>query len=138
MQVNYLAIVSATLLSFIFSSLYYILLNKKVTAVRAEAAKETKAKAVDIRTTMTPNKIIIELARTFVLGIVLAYACLKLDVNAINQAVILAIWLWIGFPVVLLAGSVMHEHFPTKLAVIHAGDWLAKLLIFTTTFALWR
>jgi hypothetical protein len=138
MHVNYLAIVTATILSFIFSSVYYILLNKKVTAYRAEAAKQTKAKAVDIRTTMTPNKIIIEITRTFVLGLVLAYACGLLDITTFIQALLLTIWLWIGFPVVLLVGSVIHEHFPPKLAAIHAGDWLVKILIFTTITSSWR
>ncbi|MDB5183394.1 MAG: hypothetical protein JWO07_75 [Candidatus Saccharibacteria bacterium] len=138
MHVNYLAIASATVLSFIFSSVYYILLNKKVTAYRAAAAKEVKAKAVDIRTTMTPNKIIIEITRTFIMGLVLAYAVILLDITTPAQAAILSIWLWVGFPVVLLVGSVIHEHFSGKLAIIHAGDWLVKLLIFTIILSLWR
>lgn len=37
--------------------------------------------------------------------------------------------LWVGFPVVLLTSSVVHEKVRGKLAALHAGDWLAKLLI---------
>ena len=138
MHVNYLAIILGTVLSFLFSTIYYIVLNKQVTSIRAAAAKESKSKKVDVRTTMTPNKIIIELTRTFVLGLVLAYAVMLLGITSVTQAALLSLWLWIGFPVVLLVGSVIHEHFPEKLAVIHAGDWLVKLLIFTIIFSYWR
>lgn len=39
--------------------------------------------------------------------------------------------LWIGFPVLLLSGSVMWQNVPWMLAVIHAGDWFVKLLLMT-------
>ncbi len=41
----------------------------------------------------------------------------------------LGLTLWGAFPVVLLSGSVVHEKVPWRLAAIHAGDWLAKLLL---------
>jgi hypothetical protein len=137
MHVNYLAIILGTILSFLFSTLYYILLNKQVTESRAAAAKQIKSSKADIRTTTTPNKIIIELTRTFVLGLVLAYACGLLGITTLYQAALLSFWLWIGFPVVLLVGSVIHEHFAPRLAAIHAGDWLVKLLIFTIVLTFW-
>jgi hypothetical protein len=45
---------------------------------------------------------------------------------------------WIGFPVVLLAGSVQWENVPWRLAAIHAGDWLVKLLLVSCIVSLWR
>jgi hypothetical protein len=36
--------------------------------------------------------------------------------------------LWI-FPAAILLGSVVHEGVPPTLAGIHAGDWLAKLIL---------
>ena len=39
--------------------------------------------------------------------------------------------LWIGFPLTVLSGSVMWQNVPTELALIHAGDWLIKILIMT-------
>ena len=41
----------------------------------------------------------------------------------------LGLTLWGAFPVVLLSGSVVHEKVPWRLAAIHAGDWLVKLLL---------
>ncbi len=55
-----------------------------------------------------------------------------------SGAVQLGALLWIGFPVVLLVGSVIWENVPWKLAAIHAGDWLVKLLLVTIIVGLWR
>jgi hypothetical protein len=46
---------------------------------------------------------------------------------------LLGLALWIGFPFVLGTGAVIHERTPWKLAAIHAGDWLAKLLLVAGT-----
>jgi len=133
-HVQYWAIIVATILAVVFSAVYYFLLNKQVVALRATKLDKKE----DVRTTATPNKILIELVRTFVVALVIAYAVGLLNLLYINQAILLAFWLWIGFPVVLLVGSVIHEHFPARLAIIHAGDWLAKLLIFTIILTIWR
>ena len=138
MHINYIALVATTIITIAISALYYALLNKRVVAIRSEAAKDTKIKNADVRTTMTPNKLIVEFVRTFVTGLVIAYAIVLLDTHGFAAGLLLGIWLWLGFPVVLLTGSVIHEHFPQKLAAIHAGDWLIKILLFTVILTLWR
>jgi hypothetical protein len=50
----------------------------------------------------------------------------------------LGLVLWIGFPLVLLSGSVFHENVPSRLAALHAGDWLVKLLIIAVIFRMWH
>jgi hypothetical protein len=45
---------------------------------------------------------------------------------------LLGLALWVGFPLVLWVGAVIHENVPPKLAVLHAGDWLLKLLAVST------
>jgi hypothetical protein len=70
----------------------------------------------------------------YVLGHVLAL-CRAADWKA---AVRLGVWLWIGFPVVLLSGSVMWQNVPWALAAIHAGDWLVKILLITVIAGVWR
>lgn len=133
-HVSYTDIIIATIAAFLFSTVYYIILGKQVMKARAAYA----GKKEDVRTTMTPVKLVVEIVRTFVLGLFLAYAVAILNFLYLSQALLLAVWLWIAFPVVLLVGSVMHERFPVKLAIIHAGDWLAKLLIFCVILTLWR
>ncbi len=46
--------------------------------------------------------------------------------------------MWLGFPVILLSGSVIYEKVPWKLAASHAGDWLRKLLLIAIVVSLWR
>lgn len=134
MHISYSAIVVATIIVVLFSTLYYFLLNKQVVALRATKLNKKQ----DVRTIATPNKLIIEVVRTYILGLILAYAIAMLDVQQLAQSAMLSLWLWIGFPVVLFVGMVIHEHFPGRLAAIHMGDWLAKILIFTTIITLWK
>jgi hypothetical protein len=44
---------------------------------------------------------------------------------------------WI-FPAGILLGSVVHENVPPALVAIHAGDWLAKLLLMSVILGTWR
>jgi hypothetical protein len=39
---------------------------------------------------------------------------------------------------VLLTGSVIWEDVPRKLAAIHAGDWLVKLLAVAIVVSVWQ
>jgi hypothetical protein len=54
------------------------------------------------------------------------------------SAVKLGLWLWIGFPFMILVGSVLWDKVPWKLAAIHAGDWLVKLLVMAIILGVWR
>jgi len=40
--------------------------------------------------------------------------------------------------VIILTGSVLWENTPWKVAAIHAGDWLVKLLVISVIVTLWR
>jgi hypothetical protein len=53
-------------------------------------------------------------------------------------AALLGLALWIGIVVVLLTGSVYHEKVPVKLAAIHAGDWLLKLVVIAIIVGVWQ
>jgi len=82
-------------------------------------------------------KVVAELLRTLVLAYVLARLIALLRVGW-TGALRLGIWLWIGFPAVLLSGSVMWQNVPWRLAAIHAGDWLVKILLITVILSVWR
>lgn len=133
-HVNYWAIVVGALLVIVFSALYYFVLNRQVMALRSTKASEKD----DVRTKISLNNFLIEFVRTFALGLVVAYAVSLLEITQLHQAAVLALWLWVGFPVVIFTGLVLHEHFTGRLAAIHAGDWLGKLLILTILLTFWR
>jgi hypothetical protein len=66
-----------------------------------------------------------------------ALLCL-LEVVEWKRALNLGVWLWIGFPVVLLSGSVMWQNVPWMLTAIHAGGWLVKILLIAVMLGVWR
>ena len=86
---------------------------------------------------MPAGKLLIELVRCLVLAYVIARFMALLGVSGWMGAVHLGLFLWIGFPVILLTGSVLWENVPWKVAAIHAGDWLVKLLVIPIVVSVW-
>ena len=60
-----------------------------------------------------------------------------LGVSGWMGAVHLGLFLWIGFPLIILTGSVLWENIPWKVAAIHAGDWLVKMLVIPIIVSVW-
>jgi hypothetical protein len=82
-------------------------------------------------------KALFELLRTSVLAYVIARLMLRLNVTDWKDALGLGVWLWIGFPVILLTGSMLWQNVPWQPAAIHSGDWLIKLLLIPLWLTLW-
>lgn len=126
---NYLALVVVVLVAFVASSLWYspLLFGRQFLELSGV-------------TTAAPNaaKALCELLRTFVLALVIARLVLMLNIADWKGALRLGFLLWTGFPVVLLTGSMLWQNVPWKLAAIHSGDWLIKLVLIPVTVAVWR
>ncbi|MDQ6708944.1 MAG: DUF1761 domain-containing protein [Candidatus Dormibacteraeota bacterium] len=129
LHLNFLAILVATIAAFVFASAWYIGLARERARWSAAAATQSRPPAW-----MLP----VELLRTGVVALVVAGLASLLHLTAWVGAAQLALAMWIGFPVVLLSGSVIYENVSWQLAAIHAGDWLGKLLIVTIIVSLWR
>ncbi len=54
------------------------------------------------------------------------------------SGVLLGLIAWLGFPLPLLVGSVVHEGYSWRLAAVHLGDWLIKLILVGGIVAVWR
>lgn len=67
----------------------------------------------------------------------LAGLAAELDITDWIGALTLGLALWVGFPVVLWAGAIMWEKVPWRLAAIHAGDWLRKVLVIAVIVSVW-
>ena len=128
-ELNWLAIVAAAIVVFVVSTVYYI-----VFAARMVDLRQGNEDASGVQ----PWKIGVEIVRSLVLATVIAGVVVLLGITDVGGALQLGLALWIGFPVVLLVGSVIWENVDPALATIHAGDWLLKLLIVTAVVALWR
>jgi len=128
-HLNYLAIVVEAVLVFVFAAAYYIVLARQ----RAELSPAAPARS------RPPAWLLgLELFKSLVVAAVVAGLVAVAGIADLAGALKLGLALWVAFPVVLLVGSVTQENVPWKLATIHAGDWLAKLLIIAVIVSLWR
>jgi hypothetical protein len=125
---NVLAIVAATVVVFLVSSAFYIALAGRLAHLSPAWADTSSPPAW---------KIAQEPVRTLVTAVVVAGTARLLGIADLAGALQLAIALWVAFPAMLLAGSVVHENVPWQLAAVHAGDWLLKLVIITLVVSLW-
>jgi hypothetical protein len=126
---NYIAILVAAVASFVFAAVYYIVLARQRAELNPAVAATSRSQA---------SVMVFELLKGLVAASVVAGLAARLGIADWSGAVLLGIALWVAFPVLLLASSVFHENVPWKLAAIHAGDWLAKLLIIAVIVSLWR
>ncbi|MGA2764047.1 MAG: DUF1761 domain-containing protein [Spirochaetia bacterium] len=131
-NVNFLAVLVAAVAAFIVSIVWYIVFNK---ARMRLLGMDTGASSM--RGT-PPWKMLIEIARSFIVAYVLARIMAISGMTGLGEALKLGSLAWIGFPVMILAGSVQWEKVPWKLAAIHAGDWFLKLLVLTIILGVWR
>ncbi len=79
----------------------------------------------------------VELVRNLALTLAAAWLVSRMDVSTTAGGLGLGLVLWLGFPLVILSGSVFHERVPAGLAAIHLGDWLLKLLAIPTILTMW-
>lgn len=128
-DVDLLAILVAAIVVFVIGFTYYAVLGEQLAKVSdAAAAGERPA----------PWKMAVEFSRGLILAAVIAGLASEAEIDEWTGGLLLGLALWIGFPFVLWTGAVMHENTPWKLAAIHAGDWLVKLLLVAVIVSVWQ
>lgn len=120
-DISFPAVLIAAVAAFVVSGAWYAVLGSQLAAARGGAGATDEA--------MAPWKIAVELLRNLVLAAVLAGLASRADVDGVEGGLLLGLVLWLAFPLVLWTGAIIHEGTPWQLATIHAGDWLAKLLV---------
>lgn len=134
-QVNYLAVLVAALVVFVLGWLWYSPLLFYKPWMRAKGIDPAVAMS---GAKMPAGKLVIELVRCIVLAYIVARFAALLGISSWMGAVHFGVMLWIGFPVILLTGSVLWDNVPVKVAAIHAGDWLVKLLVIPIIVSVWH
>jgi hypothetical protein len=128
-HLNYMAIVTSAVAVLLFAAVYYSVFARRLADLRDATAASPPP---------VPLVMGVELFKGLVLAAVVAGLLQLMGITDVGGAVKLGLVMWLAFPVALLAGSVIHEHVPSRLAAIHAGDWLAKLLIIPVIVSVWR
>ncbi|HEX6207932.1 MAG TPA: DUF1761 domain-containing protein [Actinomycetota bacterium] len=130
-DLNYAALAAAVASAFVISTTYYIVLGRQYAEARGLSPEAAEARP-------PAWKILVELARSLVVAAVVAGLAGLLETPDLGDAAGLGLALWIAFPVVLLVGSVTWDAARPRVAAIHAGDWLVKLVVIASIVGLWR
>jgi hypothetical protein len=126
-EINYLSLVVATVVAFVASFIWYIIFAKQMSKLGSASTGKPN-----------PKLIAGEFVKNVVLAVALLYFVIQLGVHTLFGVVHLTLLLWIAFPVLILISSVMYEKVALKLAAIHAGDWLLKLILMTAILGFWH
>lgn len=118
----------AALAAFVLSSVYYVLASPFEQRALGDRALD--------RGKPGPGKVLAELVRTAVVAAGFAWFADRSGLLALPDSLLLALVLWVVFPVVLLTGSIIWERVPWQTAAIHAGDWLLKLVLIAVVVGL--
>ena len=134
-HVNYLAVLVAAVVAFVLGWLWYspLLFYKPWMRLRGQDPVAAMANAK-----MPGGKLVIEFVRCFILAYVITIFVTLLGIGSWMGALHFGLMTWIGFPVVILTGSVLWENIPWKVAAIHAGDWLVKMVVVSIIVNAWR
>lgn len=117
-DIDLVAVLVATAVAFVASAVYYALLSSRAARVDDGPPPVPRPAAV---------LAVGEVARSLVVALVVAGLASRADIEGWDGGLVLGLVLWIGFPLVLWAGAILHERTPLGLATLHGGDWLIKL-----------
>lgn len=117
---NLKAILLAALGAFMVSSLWYALFGD---VLAADSGRAVMSQPSPVATAL------VELTRNLILSGVLTYLVAGMPVRSVGRALLLSGILWVGFPLILLVGSVFHEGVAWAVAATHGVDWLLKITL---------
>ncbi|PZG12833.1 DUF1761 domain-containing protein [Micromonospora craterilacus] len=115
-DVNLVIVPIATVVAFVLGAVYYTVFGNRLVLAGGTAAA-------------SPWSLPVEILRCLALAGVVAGLAGAVGADTVPSGLALGLVLWIGFPVVLWVGAIVHANTPWRVAAIHAGDWLGKLLV---------
>lgn len=131
-DVNVWAVLVAAVGSFVASGAWYAVFGNAMVSLQARWRNATPPEGPEAST----------MAGFFASGLVVAAAVAVVvdlaDVDGWFDSAGLGLLLWVGFCATQWASSILGEQVPVRLAAIHAGDWLVKLLVVSVIVGAWR
>ncbi|MEP6986860.1 MAG: DUF1761 domain-containing protein [Chloroflexota bacterium] len=128
--INYLAVVVAGFVAFVASAIWYIVFGKELAKVSPAFAAQQQTRA--------PWKMAAVIAQSIVIAFVLAYIIARSGATGWLDAAWIGFILWLGFSAMQWVGSILWENVPLKMALIHGGDWLMKMVLISVIIGIWR
>jgi hypothetical protein len=76
--------------------------------------------------------------RELIASYVIALLLMRLSLTTWKSAVKLILLLWFAFHAVGMAGAILWDHMAWQLGMVHAGDWLMKMLFMAVVLSMWH
>jgi hypothetical protein len=118
-EMNYVAVVVAAVAAFVATFVWYLVFGNELGKVSTAIAEQKPA----------AWKMVVAVGQNLVLATVLAYIIERTGAEGWLDTAWIGVVLWIGLSAMQWVGSMLWEKVPLKMAVIHAGDWLMKLVL---------
>lgn len=128
-KIRYRAVIATGLLAFACSLVWYspLLFGDIWTAYRGNSVGSTPAWTM-----------LLAPLREIAAAVVLAHLIVRLTITDRARAALLAAALWLAFHAVGMAGAVLWDDMPWQLGLVHAGDWLMKMLLMAVVLSAWH
>ena len=127
-DVDPLPVLAGGLAAFLLGGAYYAALGEQLVAASGASGEEE----------LPPWKFSLEFLRGVILAAIVAGIAVQGEIDEPAGGLALGLALWVGFPAVLWGGAVLHGETAAKVAAIHAGDWLLKLLVLGALLSAWQ
>src|SRR5262245_33541268 len=127
-DVQALPVLAGAVAAFLLGGAYYAAFGARLASARGAGADAE----------MAPWKRGVEVRRGLVLAAVVAGLAVQGEIDELAGGLLLGVALWVGFPGVLWSGAVLHGETQPRVAAIHAGDWLLKLLVLSGLLSVWQ
>lgn len=128
-KINYWAIVVTGIIAFILSLIWYSpFIFGKIWAEHRNAYTQSAPSWTMI---FAPVR---ELIASYVIAILIT----RLIITDWKRAVRLILLLWLAFHAVGMAGAILWDNMSWQLGLVHAGDWLMKMLFMSIVLSLWH
>nr|WP_042178215.1 DUF1761 domain-containing protein [Kibdelosporangium sp. MJ126-NF4]CEL13050.1 hypothetical protein [Kibdelosporangium sp. MJ126-NF4]CTQ98737.1 hypothetical protein [Kibdelosporangium sp. MJ126-NF4] len=111
-------VVVAALATIVASTLYYMVFGEVYQHLRGGATA-----------TPDPVAIAVQVGRNILVAAVLATLLHRLAITTRRAALGVGALVWLGFQAMAVLGSVIHEHYPFGLYLLHIGDALLTTLV---------
>jgi hypothetical protein len=122
-ELNYVAILLATVASMLIGAVWYSKYVFGPSWMKLVDLDEKKAKE-GMLPAMTGSVVLV-----FIMNYVLAHFLIFLNAQTWNEALILGLWIWLGFIATNSLSNVLYTHKPIKLWFIDSGYRLVEILV---------
>jgi len=128
-SINYLAVIVTGIIAFVLSLIWYspLVFGK----IWMEYRNVPDQSAPSWTMIFAPLR---ELIASYVIAILITH----LKIIDWKKAVGFILLLWLAFHAVGMAGAILWDNMPWQLGLVHAGDWLMKMLFMAVVLCLWH